>query len=112
MLNPFNSDNWAGLLIASFLILAAIIGKLLAGLLTLSQAPINRIAIGAGMIPRGEVGLVFVGLGIATGVLSKALEVGLFLMVITTTFIAPLLLRLIFQSPNSALDDSEGKPTA
>ena len=107
LLNPFNSDNRTGLLIASFLILVAIIGKLLAGLLILSPVPLNRIGIGTGMIPRGEVGLVFVGLGVAIGVLSKALEVGLFLMVITTTFIAPLLLRLVFPVPDISRSESE-----
>ncbi len=99
LLNPFNPDNWAGLVIAAFLISVAIGGKLLSGFLTLSQDPINRLAIGAGMIPRGEVGLVFVGLGVATGVLTKALETGLFLMVIVTTFLAPLALRVIYKSP-------------
>lgn len=112
LLNPLDAENWDGLLIAAFLIVAAIAGKLLAGFLTLSAAPINRIAIGTGMIPRGEVGLVFVGLGVATGTLSQALEVGLFLMVIMTTFAAPLLLRLNFQAADTALGSHEQEPTA
>jgi Kef-type K+ transport system membrane component KefB len=50
------------------------------------------------MIPRGEVGLVFAGLGSATGALPPSIEVAIVLMVITTTFLGPPLLRLVFQS--------------
>ena len=69
------------------------------------QAGINRLAIGVGMIPRGEVGLVFAGIGSASGVLSKPLEAAIITMVILTTFLAPPFLRLAFgqssQSPTS-----------
>jgi Kef-type K+ transport system membrane component KefB len=58
---------------------------------------INRLAIGVGMIPRGEVGLVFVAVGSATGVLSKSLEAAIIVMVILTTFVAPALLRVVFK---------------
>jgi hypothetical protein len=75
------------------------------------QPGINRLAIGVGMIPRGEVGLVFAGVGAASGVLSDATEAAIIMMVILTTFIAPPLLRLVFQEPveatsslNQALD--------
>jgi Kef-type K+ transport system membrane component KefB len=57
---------------------------------------INRLAIGVGMIPRGEVGLVFVAYGATTGVLTSALQAAIIAMVIVTTFMAPLLLRVAF----------------
>lgn len=98
VLNPAIPDNRAGLLVAVFLILVAIVGKLIAGFLVFGQPGVNRLAIGTGMIPRGEVGLVFVGLGSSTGIVSKSLEVALILMVIATTFLAPPLLRLVFNS--------------
>jgi hypothetical protein len=47
------------------------------------------------------VGLVFVGVGSATGVLSKSLEAAIIVMVIGTTFIAPALLRVVFKEPDS-----------
>jgi Kef-type K+ transport system membrane component KefB len=53
---------------------------------------INRLAIGVGMIPRGEVGLVFAAVGSESGVLSKPLEAAVIVMVILTTFMAPPLL--------------------
>jgi len=51
-----------------------------------------------GMIPRGEVGLVFAGIGTSSGILSEALNAAIVSMVIVTTFVAPPLLRLAFGS--------------
>lgn len=96
VLNPLNPDNRAGLIIAIFLILVAIIGKVITGWAVFGLPGINRVAIGVGMIPRGEVGLVFAGIGSASGVLSKPLEAAIITMVILTTFLAPPLLRVAF----------------
>ena len=101
VLNPFVPENREGLIIAVFLVIVAILGKLITGLTVFGQPGINRLAIGIGMIPRGEVGLVFAGVGSATGVLSESLDAGIIVMVILTTFIAPPLLRLVFQTPTS-----------
>jgi Kef-type K+ transport system membrane component KefB len=49
------------------------------------------------MIPRGEVGLVFAGIGTATGVLSDGLDAAIIVMVILTTFLAPPLLQVVFK---------------
>jgi Kef-type K+ transport system membrane component KefB len=100
VLNPTVPENRAGLLIAGFLILVAIVGKVVTGWVVFGQPGINRVAIGIGMIPRGEVGLVFAGIGSASGVLDKPLEVSIIIMVILTTFLAPPLLRIAFgQTP-------------
>jgi Kef-type K+ transport system membrane component KefB len=47
------------------------------------------------MMPRGEVGLIFLGLGSQAGILTPSLEAAILLMVIGTTFLAPILLRLV-----------------
>jgi Kef-type K+ transport system membrane component KefB len=99
VLNPAVPDNRAGLLIAAFLIVVAIFGKLVTGWVVFGQPGINRLAIGVGMIPRGEVGLVFAGIGSASGVLGKPLEVSIIIMVIMTTFLAPPFLRIAFGEP-------------
>ncbi len=78
--------------------MVAIIGKVLAGFTIFNQPGLDKFAIGVGMIPRGEVGLVFVAVGSASGVLSSSLEAGIVVMVIATTFIAPALLRVAFKS--------------
>ncbi len=96
VLNPLVPANREGLIIASFLVIVAIIGKTITGYVVFGQPGINRLAVGFGMIPRGEVGLVFAGVGAASGVLSESLDAAIIVMVIVTTFIAPPLLRLAF----------------
>nr|WP_324633764.1 cation:proton antiporter [Phormidium sp. CCY1219] len=97
VLNPADPSNREGLIIATFLIVVAIIGKTIAGFTIFGQPEINRLAIGIGMIPRGEVGLVFAGVGAASGALSESLEAAIIMMVILTTFVAPPLLRVVFK---------------
>lgn len=104
VLNPFVPENREGLIMASFLILIAIIGKVVTGATVFGMPGINRLAIGVGMIPRGEVGLVFAAVGSASGALSKSLEAAIIVMVILTTFIAPPLLRVVFTRGDDALD--------
>ncbi|MGB3237033.1 MAG: cation:proton antiporter, partial [Geitlerinemataceae cyanobacterium] len=85
----------------------AIVGKVVTGLTVFGQPGINKWAIGVGMIPRGEVGLVFAGVGAASGALSDSLQAAIIVMVILTTFIAPPWLRSVFQksSPVAGISD-------
>jgi Kef-type K+ transport system membrane component KefB len=48
------------------------------------------------MIPRGEVGLIFAQMGLASGVFSRGLFSAVALMVMVTTFMTPPLLKLLF----------------
>ena len=79
--------DWHVLGLASALIIAAIIGKLISGLG--GSRKDDRLLIGIGMLPRGEVGLVFASIGRTLGVISDQLFSAVILMVIITTFIAP-----------------------
>lgn len=79
------------LFLASGLIGAALIGKLMSGLGANKKD--DRLLIGIGMLPRGEVGLVFASIGRTLGVISDELFSAIVLMVIVTTFIAPPLLK-------------------
>lgn len=97
VLNPAIPSNREGLVMAVFLIVVAILGKVVTGIAVFGYPQINRVAIGIGMIPRGEVGLIFAGVGSASGILSKPLEAAIVVMVILTTFMAPPLLRVAFQ---------------
>ncbi|MFN3926517.1 MAG: cation:proton antiporter [Pseudanabaenaceae cyanobacterium] len=101
VLNPSIPANREGLIIALFLITVAILGKVATGLAVWGNG-LNRLAIGVGMIPRGEVGLVFAGIGTASGILSESLNAAIIMMVIITTFLAPPLLRLVFPKPATA----------
>ena len=79
--------------IAAALIVAAIIGKQLCSFGVLTPG-VNRLAVGIGMIPRGEVGLIFanVGAGLTLNgapVIDARVFSALVLMVIVTTLITP-----------------------
>ena len=84
------------------LTLAAIIGKQVCSLGVLEKGT-NRLAIGLGMIPRGEVGLIFAGigatlmlrnsLGVPQAVISSATFGAVVIMVIVTTLVTPPLLK-------------------
>jgi len=84
------------------LTLAAIIGKQVCSLGVLERGT-NRLAIGLGMIPRGEVGLIFAGigatlmlrnsLGVPQAVISSATFGAVVIMVIVTTLVTPPLLK-------------------
>ncbi|MEM8544014.1 MAG: cation:proton antiporter [Cyanobacteria bacterium P01_H01_bin.119] len=111
VLNPLVPENREGLVIASFLVVIAIIGKVVAGFAVFGKPGINRLAIGVGMVPRGEVGLVFAGVGSASGVLSESLDAAIIVMVIMTTFLAPPLLRIVFKEPSDTDTATEESPS-
>ena len=80
------------LLIGALLALVAVIGKVLAGYLAPGHE-LRRVVIGIGMIPRGEVSLIFAQIGLAGGLLSAGLYSSITIMVVMTAFLTPLLLR-------------------
>ena len=73
---------------------AAIVGKLVAGL---AAGPSNRWLVGWGMVPRGEVGLIFAMVGKQLGVMNEAMFSVIVLMVILTTLITPPVLTLLLK---------------
>jgi len=81
------------LALATVLTVVAIIGKLVAGF-GIGRSPGDKLLIGIGMIPRGEVGLIFASIGLSKGILDNELYGALLLMVLVTTLITPPLLRL------------------
>ncbi len=83
--------DWNVIILASGLVLAAILGKLISGLG--ANRNDDRLLIGIGMLPRGEVGLVFASIGRSLGVISDNLFSAIVLMIMITTFIAPPLLK-------------------
>lgn len=79
--------------IAGGFVLAAIIGKQICGLGVL-QKGVSRLAVGIGMIPRGEVGLIFAGIGRSLNVIDDAIFSAIVIMVMITTLSTPPLLKL------------------
>jgi len=75
-------------LVGGALIVVALVGKFVAG-----YAPWwfhgSKTLVGVAMIPRGEVGLIFAQMGLATGALDVSLFSAIAVMVMVTTFIPP-----------------------
>ena len=97
VINPSDPESRSALVIAGFMFVVAIIGKVAAGWAVFGKQKTNHLVVGLGMLPRGEVGLIFLGLGTAAKLLSPGLEAAILLMVIGTTFLAPVLLRLVLK---------------
>ena len=99
-LRLFTRGDILGLAFA--LTVAAIVGKQICALGVIERG-VNRLAVGLGMIPRGEVGLIFAGIGAtlmlpaASGasepVISSAIFGAVVIMVIITTLITPIALK-------------------
>ena len=95
LLNPFAPGAAGVLRVALVLTAIAFVGKLAAGW----AAPwerVNRLAVGMGMVPRGEVGLIFAEIGRQSGLLSEEIFGAVLLMVMVTTFAAPIGLKAAF----------------
>lgn len=81
------------LALAGCLTIVAILGKLLSAFGAYkSQA--DPLTIGLGMVPRGEVGLIFASIGLSQGILDDELYGALLLMVLVTTVMTPPLLAM------------------
>lgn len=94
--NPFIKENIAVIILALVLFVVAVIGKVISGI-GAYKLNVNKLVIGIGMIPRGEVGLIFASMGLVSGVLTKSEYSALTIMVMLTTFIAPPLLYKFFR---------------
>jgi Kef-type K+ transport system membrane component KefB len=91
-INPFDPDARRFFLIGLALAAIGIVGKVAAGFVVTKKG-IKRSVVGVGMVPRGEVGLIFAQIGLTTGLLSGGLYGAVALMVMVTTLVAPPMLR-------------------
>lgn len=82
----------------------AVAGKLVAGLGVRGRRA-DRLLIGLGMIPRGEVGLIFASIGLSNAVLDGDQYGALLIVVLLTTLITPPLLRARLGRAPDSLDD-------
>lgn len=73
---------------------AAVVGKLAAGL---AAGASNKWLVGWGMVPRGEVGLIFAMVGKQLGVMNEAMFSVIVMMVILTTLVTPPVLTLLLR---------------
>ena len=89
--------------LAAVLSVVAVIGKLVAAAgATGTRA--DKLLIGLGMIPRGEVGLIFASIGLTNGVLNGDQYGALLMVVLLSTVVTPPLLRLRLGRTTAAVE--------
>lgn len=81
--------------------IVAVLGKIIAGFA--ARRGYNKWLVGIGLIPRGEVGIIFASIGKSTGVLDDRLFAVVILVVILTTLITPPMLNKLIKTENAKL---------
>ncbi|MDX2150864.1 MAG: cation:proton antiporter [Bryobacteraceae bacterium] len=88
----------ATLALSAVILVAAILSKLLGcGLGALRRGWGDAFRIGAGMVPRGEVGMVVAQIGLGLGVISDQVYAVTVFMAVATTLVAPPLLNMAYR---------------
>lgn len=105
------SFNPGVLIVGAALVAIAVVGKVVSGYTVgWGKAKLSHLAIGVGMVPRGEVGLIFADIGLRNGILSSEVFSAVLIMVMLTTFIAPPLLKMIFRGEPAAVPEPVAAP--
>lgn len=88
------------------LLLAAILGKLI-GAFMIRESWHSRILIGMSMMPRGEVGLIFVELGRFSGIFNNEVHAGMVIVIVLTTIIPPFTIKWFYRRYHDKLISDE-----
>lgn len=80
------------LLLALGLTVAAFVGKIAAGLVA---GKVNKWIVGWGMVPRGEVGLIFAAAGLSLGVIDQRIFSMIVIVIMLTTLLTPPILTAV-----------------
>ena len=104
------------LLLAATLTIAAIIGKQMCALGVIGKG-LDRLSVGIGMVPRGEVGLIFANIGLTLvvageRVVDQSVFSAVVVMVIVTTVITPPALKWSFERSAKRVGPLIRNPTA
>lgn len=105
-LNPFVAESRYFLLVGLGLTAIGILGKVAAGY-AVTKKGMRRFVIGMGMVPRGEVGLIFAQIGLAAGLITAGMYSAVALMVMLTTLVTPPMLRKLLEPRPPVDDESE-----
>lgn len=102
--------NAADIPFALLIVLAAVVGKIVGcggGALAGGFKPQEALRVGVGMVSRGEVGLIVASIGIQSGLLTDRGFAVMVIVVLATTIITPVLLRLTFPRPRRPITEAE-----
>lgn len=100
--------DWGSAFVWQFslsLLVAAVAGKF-AGAFLIREPVERRIAIGMGMVPRGEVGLVFTELGRDAGLIDGEVHAALVLVIAYTTVVTPFWIKWFYRRHGDTLGPS------
>lgn len=86
---------WLTIAIVSAAIVTKIIGCYF-GALIKGFSNLSALKVGVGMISRGEVGLIVASVGLSAGIITKDIFTIMVLMVLITTLVTPILLKIVF----------------
>ena len=89
--------------VAATLTVLAVVGKFAAGWAA-PWVAFRRLVVGVGMVPRGEVGLIFADIGRRAELIGNEVFGAVLLTVMATTFIAPPALKALFSGEKGATD--------
>ncbi|MCB0104865.1 MAG: cation:proton antiporter, partial [Caldilineaceae bacterium] len=97
------------LLVALGITLIAFLGKAIAGSVA---GPVNKALVGWGMVPRGEVGLIFAATGQRLGIVSNEVFGVIVIVVILSTLLTPPILTYIVRRQNKVAGPVDGATVA
>ncbi len=86
------------------LILIAIISKFSGALLIREKLP-RKMIVGLAMVPRGEVGLIFAGLGASSAIFDSEVYTAIVFVIAITTLLAPYLIKQFYHRYGSQIQD-------
>ena len=92
-----HADSWEFWQMALFFTAVAVLGKFLGAFLIRQKCRMNQTLIGISMIPRGEVGLIFIEIGYVGGIIDSQIHAMLLFVIIVTTVVPPFLLKWLFK---------------
>jgi Kef-type K+ transport system membrane component KefB len=101
--------DWSSWFFWSFslvLVVVAICTKFTGALLINEPFP-RRFVVGMAMVPRGEVGLIFAGLGSAAGVFAGETYTALVMVIAYTTLLSPFWIKLYYRRVLPLLERAE-----
>ncbi len=98
-LDPHALEGRGAVALAALITVAAVLSKLIGcGLGAFSLGIPDALRVGAGMVPRGEVGMVVAQIGLSMGAVPKSVYADVVVMSIVSTLIAPPLLAVTFRN--------------
>jgi Kef-type K+ transport system membrane component KefB len=95
------------LLLGALLVATGIAGKVAAGYAPLGFSG-RKLLVGVAMVPRGEVGLIFAQMGLASGAIDAGVFGAIMIMVLVTTFVTPPALAAIARRERGIPHDRPG----